>query len=59
MSTLKQEIADATGQAGNDAALEMETLIEIVEAELDNIAGGGYEQYSATHMSDIAMDNMN
>lgn len=56
MSTLNKEIEKATEESKKDAPVNLEVLTEVVESELDNIAGGGFDQYSAAHGANIAME---
>jgi hypothetical protein len=49
MGKLTEELANASRENPAMAPLDLESLSEIVESELDNIAGGGYSQCSWTH----------
>ena len=55
MTKLNKEIEQATEQDKKDVPVDLEVLTEVVESELDNIAGGGFDQYSAAHGANIAM----
>lgn len=55
MTKLDKEIEKATEQDKKDTPANLEVLTEVVESELDNIAGGGFDQYSAAHAANIAM----
>ncbi len=48
MSNLNKEIKDSKEEKDVNA-VDIESLSDIVEAELDNVAGGGYSQIGATH----------
>ncbi|WP_426106434.1 hypothetical protein [Massilia sp. TSP1-1-2] len=49
MSNLNKEIKDSKEENKDVNAVDIESLSDIVEAELDNVAGGGYSQIGATH----------
>jgi hypothetical protein len=49
MSNLNKEIDSSKEENKEVASVDIESLSDIVEAELDNVAGGGYSQIGATH----------
>jgi hypothetical protein len=49
MSNLNKEIKGSKEEKKDVTAVDIESLSDIVEAELDNVAGGGYSQIGATH----------
>ncbi|WP_426106435.1 hypothetical protein [Massilia sp. TSP1-1-2] len=49
MSNLNKEIDSSKESNQEVTAVDIESLSDIVEAELDNVAGGGYSQIGATH----------
>lgn len=55
MSKLTQALDNATDKNKEVTPVDMENLSKIVEAELDNVAGGGYSQYAAMHKKDAMM----
>lgn len=58
MSNLNKEIADSK-EDKNVPAVDIESLSDIVESELDNVAGGGYSQLGGTHSKNaIVSDTM-
>lgn len=48
MSNLNKEI-DKSKEENKETPVDIESLSDIVEGELDNVAGGGYSQIGATH----------
>ncbi|MDC8758317.1 hypothetical protein [Janthinobacterium fluminis] len=54
MSKLSEEIEKAKDENKQVTPVNLEILSDIVDAELDNVAGGGYSQYAAKHASNIA-----
>jgi len=48
MSNLNKEIEKSKDEP-KEAPVDIEKLSDIVESELDNVAGGGYSQIGATH----------
>ncbi len=57
MSNLNKEIDSSKEENKEVAAVDIESLSDIVEAELDNVAGGGYSQIGATHSKNsVSMD---
>lgn len=57
MSKLNKEIG-ATQEDKTVPAVDIESLSNIVESELDNVAGGGYSQIGATHSKNAISDTM-
>jgi hypothetical protein len=48
MSSLRKEI-EKSKEENKEVPLDIESLSDIVEAELDNVSGGGHEECSWTH----------
>lgn len=44
-----------TGDADAAKTVELEKLSELVEAQIDDVLGGGYSQYSAAHGKSAAL----
>ena len=61
MSNLNKEIDASKEENKEVTAVDIESLSDIVEAELDNVAGGGYSQIGATHAKNAtrALEEMN
>ncbi len=47
-------LSETLKAAGADSAksIEIDRLADLVEAQIDNVLGGGYSQYSAYHGKD-------
>lgn len=48
MSDLNKEI-NKSKEENKEVVVDIEKLSDVVEGELDNVAGGGYSQIGATH----------
>jgi len=57
MSKLNQEIEKAK-KDNKETPVDIEKLSDIVESELDNVAGGGYSQIGATHSRNSVQQEM-
>ena len=57
MSKVTQEIEKSKDENKQEVPLNADVLSDIVESELDNIAGGGFDQYSAAHGANIAAES--
>jgi hypothetical protein len=57
MSKLSKEIEKSKEETKQDVPLNAEVLSDIVEAELDNIAGGGFDEVGVSHGANIAAKN--
>ena len=57
MSNLNKEI-DKSKEENKEVAVDIESLSDIVEGELDNVAGGGYSQIGATHAKNATLQEM-
>jgi hypothetical protein len=49
MSKLTDALENASDKNKEVAPVDLEVLSNIVESELDNVAGGGYSQYGGVH----------
>jgi hypothetical protein len=55
MSKLTDALENANDKNKEVAPVDLEVLSNIVEAELDNVAGGGYSQYGGVHEKSAIM----